>query len=811
MRIRQALMVIITILAAGDHFAYGQGYNATSRANITAYGGKADNGVTDNGLALNSAIAALPSTGGTVYIPASGNGDAYVIATSVNPAKPVVLACDSPSTTTLLMAPSSPAGFFMLAPSSDFTITSCTIDGNQANQPDKAVYSQATVKWTGTGYFGATENIFQNGGEANLLLGDVSSQICPKEIQVDHNKFLNDIGHGGSSGQNSGGVLIVCDSAQTGISSSIEIHFNKFLQSTPALNGTFPILVGGNPPVSPPSIINLSASITDNEFNGCGNNNKDNPGGCITLYFNAGRTEIANNRFFNFVYAPIAVADSPMVDIHDNVIDGPAMSLISGNGYMAGAGATYVGCILFYNFTRPPFFNIGSPAYGATIHDNIIGNKYSLGCPGAGIDIEGESTSWVADRNFAVGQMVRPDAAAPVPQQPYMFQVTAATGGSCPDDPHSICGDSGSNRPTWPTNTAIPTYTSGGLNNGLNDATFEGLQTAVAVHTYTVIIDGTPSGADTFKWNVDSGPFTTGMSITAGVELRLANGIRVTFRNQIGHTLGAQWVITTPVIVNDNQLTWENVGPISAFPSRVSVSHNIIENSCMGLYVHGVGSISLDSNQINGSLCTTPSNFSSVIFSDVYGDIDFYHNKIRNGQGYGVLADNIQNGDSQLARFYLKDNEFEGNGIAIPGLFNDVRLSGTIAGPQLAYLQANTFLGPYIYQSILVNDATTTNLINNTIPNRNTVLIGGAAGTTRTDSGNSFDGGPASGMVSVNDSTSGFTNFAKPYANAPNCTLTPISDPTTVGSFWATSTTQAVTAHVHDTGTIVFIYHCDGF
>ena len=148
-----------------------------------------------------------------------------------------------------------------------------------------------------------------------------------------------------------------------------------------------------------------------------------------------------------------------MIDIHDNVIDGPAMSLISGNGYMAGAGTIYPGCIFVDNFVRPPFFKIGSPAYGATIHDNIIGNKYSLGCPGPGIQIEGESASWVAGRNYAVGQMVRPDAAAPVPQQPYVFQVTAATGVPCPDHPNMNCGNAATSRPTWPTNTAIPTYT----------------------------------------------------------------------------------------------------------------------------------------------------------------------------------------------------------------------------------------------------------------------------------------------------------------------------------------------------------------
>jgi len=56
MHIGERLIVLITILAAGGHYAYAQTYDATSRANITAYGGKADNGVTDNGLALNRAI-----------------------------------------------------------------------------------------------------------------------------------------------------------------------------------------------------------------------------------------------------------------------------------------------------------------------------------------------------------------------------------------------------------------------------------------------------------------------------------------------------------------------------------------------------------------------------------------------------------------------------------------------------------------------------------------------------------------------------------------------------------------------------------
>jgi hypothetical protein len=157
-------------------------------------------------------------------------------------------------------------------------------------------------------------------------------------------------------------VVIICTFPQArcplchdSLQSCVEIHFNNFLQSTPSLTGSISILVAGNPPVNGPSIINLTASITDNEFDGCDDNdNLGNAGGCIDLYYNVGRTQVANNRFFNFVYASIKVADSPTVDIHDNVIDGPAMSLISGNGYMPGAYAPNVACILSTpSFARP--------------------------------------------------------------------------------------------------------------------------------------------------------------------------------------------------------------------------------------------------------------------------------------------------------------------------------------------------------------------------------------------------------------------------------------------------------------------------
>lgn len=80
---------------------------------------------------------------------------------------------------------------------------------------------------------------------------------------------------------------------------------------------------------------------------------------------------------------------------------------------------------------------------------------------------------------------------------------------------------------------------------GLNDASCGGPSDNLAIGaTYTVIIDanGTP---DTFKWKKNSGSFTTGIPITAGVPIYLADNVTITFLASTGHTLNDQWVITS--------------------------------------------------------------------------------------------------------------------------------------------------------------------------------------------------------------------------------------------------------------------------
>jgi hypothetical protein len=59
-----------------------------------------------------------------------------------------------------------------------------------------------------------------------------------------------------------------------------------------------------------------------------------------------------------------------------------------------------------------------------------------------------------------------------------------------------------------------------------------------------------------------------------------------------------------------------------------------------------------------------------------------------------------------------------------------------------------------------------------------------------------------------NSTTAGYT-FKEVYRTPPLCTITPTSDPTSVGAFWVVTTTSDVTIHVHTAGTITFVYRCD--
>jgi hypothetical protein len=67
--------------------------------------------------------------------------------------------------------------------------------------------------------------------------------------------------------------------------------------------------------------------------------------------------------------------------------------------------------------------------------------------------------------------------------------------------------------------------------------------------------------------------------------------------------------------------------------------------------------------------------------------------------------------------------------------------------------------------------------------------------------------GDLNGTISLSSSATGAHTFATAYAFAPNCTVTPSSDPGAL-TYWVTTTTGAVTVHLSAPGTLTFSYLC---
>jgi hypothetical protein len=66
------------------------------------------------------------------------------------------------------------------------------------------------------------------------------------------------------------------------------------------------------------------------------------------------------------------------------------------------------------------------------------------------------------------------------------------------------------------------------------------------------------------------------------------------------------------------------------------------------------------------------------------------------------------------------------------------------------------------------------------------------------------------GTITINTGLSASHSFTTPFRIAPSCVVAPASDTTSVGAWWVTTNTTAVTVNVHTSGRITFNYHCTG-
>jgi hypothetical protein len=72
------------------------------------------------------------------------------------------------------------------------------------------------------------------------------------------------------------------------------------------------------------------------------------------------------------------------------------------------------------------------------------------------------------------------------------------------------------------------------------------------------------------------------------------------------------------------------------------------------------------------------------------------------------------------------------------------------------------------------------------------------------------EGRDIGGTIEIRGGTSGSVRFSMPYAKAPVCTLTPTSNPSSIGAYWVSTSATEIHANVSNSGSIVFSYTCVG-
>jgi hypothetical protein len=132
----------------------------------------------------------------------------------------------------------------------------------------------------------------------------------------------------------------------------------------------------------------------------------------------------------------------------------------------------------------------------------------------------------------------------------------------------------------------------------------------------------------------------------------------------------------------------------------------------------------------------------------------------------------------------------------------------TLGGlPSSSYLRSDTLnCGSVVAPALAATGSITTGSINRGAQSPVAVVTasaGAPASATRTRTN-----GEESGQVSLTDSTSASYAFPTRWASPPVCTLTPTSDPHSIGGYWVTSSTSAITANAHYPGRITFNFRC---
>jgi hypothetical protein len=162
------------------------------------------------------------------------------------------------------------------------------------------------------------------------------------------------------------------------------------------------------------------------------------------------------------------------------------------------------------------------------------------------------------------------------------------------------------------------------------------------------------------------------------------------------------------------------------------------------------------------------------------------------GTSGGYCVNISRNSGSGQVQNLILQNVFDGGVGGIGGIF----LTNTVNA---------VLVSPYYGNSVVLGTGINANRTNSGLTVINQFLVSPA---TNNIAGGVLANLISEGTISLSSATSASHAFTTAYGSAPICTLTPTSDPTTLGAYWATATATAVTANIHMSGSITFYFHC---
>jgi hypothetical protein len=270
---------------------------------VTSHGATG-NGFTDDTVAIQNAINAIPATGGAIYFPPG----TYIISNvDIAAGRTIRFFGDGANASILKHKSFSPNSMITSSGvADDIQFHDLGFDGNGAVQTNWEL-DAIEIKCA------------RFRAESCAFVGTIHGAINLDEVEevawILNSSFTEMKEHGGTAGQDTTALLM---NATTTFPGDITVSGNYFHADPPAVDGTSPGGVMINAGIAKTHRV----IIKDNVFYGIGQDHSDNHQSCIQLYRNSPQAIIQGNKFYNHAFHAITAQRSDDLLIADNIIEG---------------------------------------------------------------------------------------------------------------------------------------------------------------------------------------------------------------------------------------------------------------------------------------------------------------------------------------------------------------------------------------------------------------------------------------------------------------------------------------------------------